>query len=232
MTLVIHEPQANGFTAKFWTFYGVISMVYKSVNHGKLWSICFVQQHFFQFPAKFLGKSCARSDVCLVIFLIFFSTLICSFKNKLAVRTFPPVMLKFGSSLFMLRSKIIFTSNQKQNNRRCVKFYSTSFPWSIFSQTIVLEQSARKKSFSCCTIPYAKTVCQDHMPSINSKPQVTSQRAQHQPVSRQQHNRATQSLVHISVGSWRKKSQVPSRSRSLLPDLVPAHDQTYDTSQT
>ena len=30
-----HEPQASGFTAKFWTFYGVISMVYKSVDHGK-----------------------------------------------------------------------------------------------------------------------------------------------------------------------------------------------------
>ena len=38
-----HEPQASGFTAKFWTFYGVISMVYKSVDHGKLWSICFLQ---------------------------------------------------------------------------------------------------------------------------------------------------------------------------------------------
>ena len=38
-----HEPQASGFTAKFWTFYGVISMVYKSLDHGKLWSICFLQ---------------------------------------------------------------------------------------------------------------------------------------------------------------------------------------------
>ena len=36
-----HEPQASGFTAKFWTFYGVISMVHKSVDHGKLWSIFF-----------------------------------------------------------------------------------------------------------------------------------------------------------------------------------------------
>ena len=34
-----HEPQASGFTAKFWTFCGVICMVYtcKSVHHGKLW---------------------------------------------------------------------------------------------------------------------------------------------------------------------------------------------------
>ena len=27
----------------FEQFYGVISMVYKSVDHGKLWSICFLQ---------------------------------------------------------------------------------------------------------------------------------------------------------------------------------------------
>ena len=38
-----HEPQASGFTAKFWTFHDVISMVYKSLDHGKLWSICFLQ---------------------------------------------------------------------------------------------------------------------------------------------------------------------------------------------
>ena len=33
------ELQTSSFTAKFWTFYGVISMVYTSVDHGKLWSI-------------------------------------------------------------------------------------------------------------------------------------------------------------------------------------------------
>ena len=32
-----HEPQASDFTAKFWAFYGVISMVYKSVDREKLW---------------------------------------------------------------------------------------------------------------------------------------------------------------------------------------------------
>ena len=42
-----HEPQASGFTAKLWTFYGVISMVYESVDHGKLWSICFLQYYLF-----------------------------------------------------------------------------------------------------------------------------------------------------------------------------------------
>ena len=38
-----YEPQASGFTEKFWTFYGAISKVYKSVHHGKLWSISFFQ---------------------------------------------------------------------------------------------------------------------------------------------------------------------------------------------
>ena len=39
-----HSPAARGST---WVlninFYGVISIVYKSVDHGKLWSICFLQ---------------------------------------------------------------------------------------------------------------------------------------------------------------------------------------------
>ena len=42
-----HEPQASGFTEKFQTFYGVISVVYKSVDHGKLWSICFFNNTYF-----------------------------------------------------------------------------------------------------------------------------------------------------------------------------------------
>ena len=36
------EPLA-WLPAKFWMFYGIISMVYKSVDHGKLWSICYLQ---------------------------------------------------------------------------------------------------------------------------------------------------------------------------------------------
>ena len=42
-TQVEHEPQVSGFTAKFWSFYGVISMVYKSANPEKVWSIRFLQ---------------------------------------------------------------------------------------------------------------------------------------------------------------------------------------------
>ena len=43
------EPRAAGFNAKFWTFYGVISIVYKSVDHGKLWSIFYLFILFFYF---------------------------------------------------------------------------------------------------------------------------------------------------------------------------------------
>ena len=59
-----HELQASGFTAKFWTFFGVISMVYKSVDQRKLWSICFLQQHIF-----FLWKTklhAIRPPLCLL----------------------------------------------------------------------------------------------------------------------------------------------------------------------
>ena len=38
-----HKPPASGFTAKFSTLYGVISMVFQSVDLGKLSSICFLQ---------------------------------------------------------------------------------------------------------------------------------------------------------------------------------------------
>ena len=44
-----HEPLASGLNAKFWTFYGVISIVYKSVDHGKLWSIFYLFFLFFYF---------------------------------------------------------------------------------------------------------------------------------------------------------------------------------------
>ena len=42
-----NKPQASGFTAKFWTFYGIISVVYKNVEHEKLWSICFYDNIYF-----------------------------------------------------------------------------------------------------------------------------------------------------------------------------------------
>ena len=38
-----HDPRAAGFTAKFATFYGIISMVYKSVDHETISSIRFLK---------------------------------------------------------------------------------------------------------------------------------------------------------------------------------------------
>ena len=42
-----------------------------------------------------------------------------------------PHMLKIGSSLSMLRSKIIFTKNQKQNNRHYVTRYVISMIYTL-----------------------------------------------------------------------------------------------------
>ena len=116
------EPQASGFTAKFWTFYGVISMVYKSVEHGKLWSICFFTMTFiFSFLRSFSGNH-ARSDVFLVVIRIFATLFSYTFgtSSTNSLSEISLHMLKLGSSLTMLRSKIIFTKNQKQNNRHCL----------------------------------------------------------------------------------------------------------------
>ena len=43
------EPRAAGerFHCKVLNVHGVISMVYKTVDNGKLWSNCFLQYHLF-----------------------------------------------------------------------------------------------------------------------------------------------------------------------------------------
>ena len=121
-----HEPQANGFTAKFWTFYGVISMVYKSVDHGKLWSICFSQWHLFLVSCE-VSREITREATFFLLFFVFLLYL-CNIQK---IRTnslseISPHMLKLGFYLSMLRSKIIFTKNQKQNNGHCVTCYVIS----------------------------------------------------------------------------------------------------------
>ena len=55
-------------------------------------------------------------------------------------------MLKFGSSLSMLRGKIIF--KKTKNKTSGTAWHVTSFPCSILSQTIALDQSAREDSLS------------------------------------------------------------------------------------
>ena len=66
-----HEPQASGFTAKFWTFYGVISMVYKSVDHGKLWSNLFFTITFiFTKNQKQNNRHCVTCYVISVVYTL------------------------------------------------------------------------------------------------------------------------------------------------------------------
>ena len=64
-----HEPKPSGFTAKFWTIYGIIFMVYKSVDHGKLWSICFTKNiYFFTKNQKQNKRHCMT---CYVISMVY-----------------------------------------------------------------------------------------------------------------------------------------------------------------
>ena len=63
-----YEPRASGFTAKFGTFYGVISMVYKSVDHGQSWSICFFTKTFICFTKKQNNPHCVT---CYVVSMVY-----------------------------------------------------------------------------------------------------------------------------------------------------------------
>ena len=55
----------------------------------------------------------------------------------------------------MLRSEIIFTKNQKQNNRHYVICYVISMVYSFIDRvTITLDQSARENSLSYCKKAY------------------------------------------------------------------------------
>ena len=104
-----HEPLASGFNAKFWTFYGVISIVYKSVDHGKLWSIFFffcTVTFIFNSLRRRPPSNCAKRRFSL-LFFVFCSLFGASSTNSLS--EISPHVLKFGSSLSTLRSKIIFT---------------------------------------------------------------------------------------------------------------------------
>ena len=70
-------------------------------------------------------------DVFIVVFHIFCSTLAASSTNSLL--EISPHMLKFGSSLSMLRSKIIFMKTKKKTGDTV--WHVTSFPWSILYGT-------------------------------------------------------------------------------------------------
>ena len=84
-----HEPQTSGFTAKLWTFYGVISMVYKSVDHGKLWSIGFYNNIFFFFT-KNQKQNNRHWETCYVICTVY--TLIDHSSRPISARGFAQLL--------------------------------------------------------------------------------------------------------------------------------------------
>ena len=83
----------------------------------------FTMTFFFSFLRSFSGNQ-APSDVFLVVFRVFALPLQLQGPTLSEIS---PHMLKLGSSLTVLRSKIIFTKNQKQNNRHSLTCYAISF---------------------------------------------------------------------------------------------------------
>ena len=88
---------------------------------GKMWSICFYSNIYF----SLVVASQATFFMLFFVFLLY----LCSFMHQLT--EISPHMLKIGSSLSMLRSKIIFTKNQKQNNRHYVTCYVISMIYTL-----------------------------------------------------------------------------------------------------
>ena len=123
-----HEPQVSGITAKFWTlwyhFYGLYECRLWKIVVDLFFTITFI----FSFLWSFSKNNCAkrRFSYC---FLYFCSTFVASSTNSQS--EISPQTLKFGYSLSMFRSKIIFTKNRKQNNRQCVTCYVISMVFTL-----------------------------------------------------------------------------------------------------
>ena len=75
------------------------------------------QAFIFSFLRSF-SENHAPEVTFFLLFFVFCSTFAAS--STILLSEISPHMLKFGSSLSMLRSKIIFTKKQKQYNRHCV----------------------------------------------------------------------------------------------------------------
>ena len=75
-TLIDHRNDVIKFqnssgTTKFRTFYSIMSMVYKSVVHGKLWLICFLQNiNFFTKNQKQNNRHCMTCNVISMIYTL------------------------------------------------------------------------------------------------------------------------------------------------------------------
>ena len=75
------------------------------------------------------GRFVFYNDIYFVVFRIFFCIFAASGTNSLSEMS--PHVLRFGSSLSMLRSKIVFMKNQNQNNRHCLTCYVISMVYTL-----------------------------------------------------------------------------------------------------
>ena len=125
------EPRAAGqwFHCKvlniLWRhFYGLYECRPWKIVIDLFFTITFI----FSFLRSFSKNNCTKRRFSCS-FSYFCSTFAASSTNSLS--EISPHMLKFGSSLSMFRSKIIFTKNQKQNNRQCVTWYVISMVFTL-----------------------------------------------------------------------------------------------------
>ena len=92
---VINVQNPSGTTSRwrvvslqsFEHFYGVISMIYKSVDHGKLWSICFCTITFIFHLVLQVALFQLREATFSLLFFVFLLYLR-SFKRQLTHRNF------------------------------------------------------------------------------------------------------------------------------------------------
>ena len=93
------------------------------------WSICFLQWHLFFVSCEVSRKLREATFFFFVVFRIFFCTFAASGTNSLSEMS--PHVLRFGSSLSMLRSKIVFMKNQNENNWHCLTCYVISMVFTL-----------------------------------------------------------------------------------------------------
>ena len=93
-------------------------------------SICFLQWHLFFVSCEVSRKLREATFFFFVVFRIFFFCIFAaSGTNSLSEMS--PHVLRFGSSLSMLRSKIVFMKNQNENNRPCLTCYVISMVFTL-----------------------------------------------------------------------------------------------------
>ena len=142
-------------------------MVYKSVDHGKLSAVdsFFTMTFIFCFLRSF--SQTARSDVFFVVFRIFFFVFLQlqapTHCQKCLPMCWDLVRLCpcWGVKLFLWKTKTKTTGTA---------WHVTSFPWSILSQTMALDHSAREDSLSYLKNPYG--LYKEVLPRVGGLPRI------------------------------------------------------------